>query len=70
MNELRDGARQIADATDERGRAAALLDCPLSIPMTCEFTIRNRLMAAGFRAGLAYLDSELAVLPHGCEEAP
>ena len=48
MNDLREGIAQIAAAATDGERAAALLACPLSLLMTCEGTIRNRMLAAGF----------------------
>lgn len=69
MNELRDGIAQLAAAVTDRERALALLSCLLSLLMTCEFTIRNRLMHAGFREGLSYLDAELACLRAFRDEA-
>lgn len=62
MNELRDGIAQIAAAATDAERAAALLACPLSLLMTCEFTIRNRLRNGGFLEGIRYLETELAGL--------
>ncbi|WP_438752046.1 hypothetical protein [Pararhizobium sp. O133] len=62
MNELRPEIARIASAADDAERAHALLECSPSMLMTCEGTIRNRLMHAGFRDGLIYLDVELAFL--------
>ncbi|MFT2213096.1 hypothetical protein ACLJYM_14530 [Rhizobium giardinii] len=62
MNALRPEIARIADAVTEAERAEALLECSLSTLMTCESTIRNRLMHAGFAEGLAYLDTELLQL--------
>lgn len=62
MNELREGIAQIAAAATDAERAAALLACPLSLLMTCEFTIRNRMQVAGFHEGIRYLETELAAL--------
>lgn len=62
MNELRDGIAQIAAAATDAQRAAALLACPLSLLMTCEFTIRNRFQNTGFHEGIRYLETELASL--------
>ncbi|KQS90313.1 hypothetical protein [Rhizobium sp. Leaf386] len=62
MNDLRPEIARIASAADGAERAQALLECSPSMLMTCEATIRNRLMHAGFREGLSYLDAELAHL--------
>ncbi|QRM55131.1 hypothetical protein [Sinorhizobium sp. BG8] len=62
MNELREGIAEIAAATNDAERAAALLRCSLSLLMTCEFTLRNRFMLTGFHEGIAYLDAELLAL--------
>jgi hypothetical protein len=43
-------------------RAAWLLTCPLDVLLSCEMTIRNRLLNARFKEGLDYLDAELADL--------
>ncbi|MCI9865828.1 hypothetical protein RHIZ_07730 [Rhizobium skierniewicense] len=43
-------------------RAAWLLNCPLDILLSCEMTIRNRLLNARFKEGLDYLDAELVDL--------
>ncbi|MDO5895107.1 hypothetical protein [Agrobacterium sp. Azo12] len=51
------------DAAQSREeRAAWLLSCPLDTLLSCEMTIRNRLLNARFREGLDYLDAELADL--------
>ncbi|KQY27195.1 hypothetical protein [Rhizobium sp. Root482] len=62
MNELRPEIAAIAAAATDAERAQALLECSLSTLMTCEATIRNRLMHARFSEGLAYVDAELAHL--------
>jgi hypothetical protein len=49
-------------ARNREERAAWLLSCPLDILLSCEMTIRNRLLNARFREGLDYLDAELADL--------
>lgn len=71
MNELRPEIARLANATDDAERARALLECPLSMLMTCESTIRNRLMHSRFREGLAYLDAEMAQLrsPRAIDDA-
>ncbi|WP_311273523.1 MULTISPECIES: hypothetical protein [unclassified Rhizobium] len=43
-------------------RAAWLLTCPLDVLLSCEMTIRNRLLNARFNEGLDYLDAELVDL--------
>lgn len=43
-------------AHDHAARAKWLLRCPIDILGRYEMTIRNRLMHAGFPAGLRYLD--------------
>jgi len=48
---------QLAEAADHAARARWLLRCPLDILGRYEGTIRNRLMHAGFIAGLDYLDA-------------
>lgn len=62
MNDLRPEIARLANAMTDADRASALLECSQSLLMTCEATIRNRLMHAGFREGLSYLDAELAQL--------
>lgn len=47
---------QLADATHHTDRADWLLRCPLDILGRYDGTIRNRLMHAGFQAGIRYLD--------------
>ena len=54
--------QQLADAPDDAARADWLLRCPLSILMTYQETIRNRLDNDGFEAGCSYLDAMLSVL--------
>jgi hypothetical protein len=49
-------------ARNREERAAWLLSCPLDILLSCEMTIRNRLLNARFREGIDYLDAELADL--------
>ncbi|WP_099864710.1 hypothetical protein [Pararhizobium haloflavum] len=53
---------QLSDAENDAVRADWLMRCPLSILITYDFTIRNRLQVAGFHAGVAYLDSVLTVM--------
>lgn len=62
MNELRPEIAPLAAATTHAARAEALMRMSYSTLMTCEFAIRSRLRVAGFVAGLAYLDSRLALL--------
>lgn len=62
MSDLLPIIEQLADAPDDATRADWLLRCPLSLLMTYEFTIRNRLRAAGFAGGIDYLDQVLSVL--------
>lgn len=62
MNELRPEIAPLADAVTDVDRAAALIRMSDSTLLTCEFTIRNRLMRSGFRLGLDYLDAALALL--------
>ncbi|WP_157928857.1 hypothetical protein [Pararhizobium haloflavum] len=53
---------QLSDADSDQARADWLRRCPLSILMTYDFTIRNRLQVAGFLAGVDYLDGVLTVM--------
>lgn len=46
----------LEQASDHAARAQWLLCCPFDILGRYETTIRNRLMHAGFPAGLRYLD--------------
>ena len=62
MNELRPEIAPLADAVTNAARADALIRMSDSTLLTCEFTIRNRLMHSGFRLGLDYLDAALALL--------
>lgn len=62
MNELRPEIAPLADAVTDAARADALIRMSDSTLLTCEFTIRNRLMHSGFRLGLDYLDAALALL--------
>lgn len=62
MNELRPEIALLASAVTDGDRARALLAMPFSVMLTCEFTIRNRLMIAGYHDGLAYLETELTAM--------
>ncbi len=53
---------QLEAAQTREERAAWLLTCPLDIMLSCEMTIRNRLLNARFREGLEYLEIELTDL--------
>lgn len=53
---------QLDDARDDQTRAEWLLRCPLQILGKYEMTIRNRLMHAGFHAGIQYVEIELICL--------
>ncbi|WP_052675420.1 hypothetical protein [Agrobacterium arsenijevicii] len=53
---------QLEAARTREERAAWLLSCPLDVLLSCEMTIRNRLLNARFREGLDYLEIELADL--------
>lgn len=53
---------QLEAAQTREERAAWLLTCPLDIMLSCEMTIRNRLLNARFREGLDYLEIELTDL--------
>lgn len=61
MNALLPIIEELADAADHPARARWLLACPLSVLMKYQDTIRNRLMNAFFREGVAYLEAELAL---------
>lgn len=61
MNPLLPIIEELADAADHTARAKWLLACPLSILMTYQTTIRNRLRHALFSDGVAYLEAELAM---------
>lgn len=56
MTELLPIIEQLDHAPDHAARAKWMLCCPLDILGRYEATIRNRLMHAGFPAGLRYLD--------------
>ncbi|WP_313193080.1 hypothetical protein [Shinella zoogloeoides] len=56
MNELLPIIAELADAKSHRERAAWLRSCPIDILRRYDMTIRNRLMHAGFHAGIDYLD--------------
>jgi len=62
MNELRPEIAPLATAVTDKERADALLRMSASALISCEFTIRNRLQVAGFRAGTDYLDAALSAL--------
>lgn len=47
---------ELANARSHEDRAAWLLSCPFGILRKYDFTIRNRLLNAGFPAGLDYLE--------------
>ncbi|WP_288430224.1 hypothetical protein [uncultured Agrobacterium sp.] len=49
-------------AQSREERAAWLLRCPLGVLLSCEMTIRNRLLNARFKEGIEYLEAELADL--------
>ncbi|ANV24788.1 hypothetical protein [Agrobacterium pusense] len=53
---------QLDAARTHEERAAWLLTCPLDVLLSCEMTIRNRLLNARFREGLEYLEIELTDL--------
>lgn len=53
---------QLEAARTREERAAWLLTCPLDVLLSCEITIRNRLLNARFREGLEYLEIELTNL--------
>ncbi|NTA58088.1 hypothetical protein G6L32_05480 [Agrobacterium tumefaciens] len=53
---------QLEAAHTREERAAWLLSCPLDVLLSCEMTIRNRLLNARFREGVEYLEIELADL--------
>lgn len=61
MNALLPIIEELASARDHGERAYWLLGCPLSILLTYQGTIRNRLQNAFFDEGVAYLDAELAL---------
>jgi hypothetical protein len=60
MNPLNPLIEQLAGAVDDAARAQWLLKCPISILMTYQSTIRNRLLLSGFAVGVAYFDFELS----------
>jgi hypothetical protein len=62
MNILIPHMEKLDAAQSREERAVWLLSCPLDILLSCEMTIRNRLLNARFREGLYYLDAELADL--------
>jgi hypothetical protein len=53
---------ELADAVDQPARARWLLAVPLTVIVRDHLAIRRLLVAAGFREGLAYLETELAAL--------
>ncbi|MEY9718806.1 hypothetical protein [Sinorhizobium fredii] len=53
---------QLDDARDNQARADWLLRCPLQILGKYEMTIRNRMLHAGFHAGIRYVEVELICL--------
>jgi hypothetical protein len=53
---------QLDEAHHDQARADWLLRCPLQILGKYEMTIRNRLMHAGFHAGIQYVEVELICL--------
>lgn len=53
---------QLVEARDDQARADWLLRCPLQVLGKYEMTIRNRLMHAGFHAGVTYVETELVCL--------
>ncbi len=59
-NLLVDEIQQLSDCRSHGERADWLLTAPLSILARYEMTIRNRLLIAGFREGVDYLEWELA----------
>ena len=62
MNLLIPHMERLDAAQSREERAAWLLSCPLDILLSCEMTIRNRLLNARFREGIDYLEAELADL--------
>ncbi|NWJ24756.1 hypothetical protein [Rhizobium sp. RM] len=62
MNLLIPRIERLEAARTREERAAWLLTCPLDVLLSCEMTIRNRLLNAHFREGLDYLDIELTDL--------
>lgn len=52
----------LMDSDSDQERADWLLRCPLSVLMTYQATIRQRLAHAGFHGGVAYLEGELVAL--------
>lgn len=59
MNALLPIIEELASAHDHAERAEWLLTAPLSVLVTYQFTIRNRLQNGFFAEGVAYLDAEL-----------
>lgn len=62
VNPLLPIIEELADARSDASRAAWLLACPLSVLMTYEFTIANRLRGKNFLEGVDYLECELATI--------
>lgn len=59
MTDLLPIIEELASAQDKAERAAWLLAAPLSVLITYQTTIRNRLQVAFFPEGVAYLEGEL-----------
>lgn len=53
---------ELENARTDAERASWLLQCPPGYLGKYEMTIRNRLMSAGFLAGLEYLETERLVI--------
>ncbi|MFD1328277.1 hypothetical protein [Mycoplana ramosa] len=62
MTELLPIIEELANARSDAERARWLLRCPPGYLGKYEMTIRNRLRAAGFLAGVAYLETERLVI--------
>lgn len=57
MTDLLPIIEQLANVRDHGERVEWLLQCPLGVLSRYSMTIRNRLMHAGFQAGIDYLDA-------------
>lgn len=62
MNHLLPIIEILMDCKSDQERADWLLRCPLSVLMTYQATIHQRLAHAGFHDGVAYLEAELVAL--------